>query len=95
MSYITEMFERADIQQIRDFLLNGTELPKRTHAPYEQRLAKSMNEVMEMIQAHFPNEQEQMENSIIQAVSAYEDVYLEIGLQIGIKLAMQVLNFRM
>lgn len=48
-----------------------------------------------MVRAYFPEENEQLKNSIVQAVSAYEDVYMEIGIQVGIILAMQIFNLKM
>ena len=53
MSHITSIFERADIQHIREFLLNGEEAVEINHAPYEQRLANGMNEVIKMVHTYF------------------------------------------
>ena len=41
MSYIAEIFERANLQQIREFLLNGTECLETNHGTYIQRLKVS------------------------------------------------------
>jgi len=38
MSYITEIFERLDLQQIREFLLHGVECGKVSDLSYKQRL---------------------------------------------------------
>ncbi|MPN36775.1 hypothetical protein SDC9_184286 [bioreactor metagenome] len=92
MGYISEIFERANIQHIREFLLNGGELLEVNPAPYEQRLADDLKKALGMVQAYIPEEHEQIQNTILQAVSSYEDVYMEIGLQVGIRLAMQIYN---
>lgn len=94
MSYLSDIFKRANIQQISEFLLNGGGLMKVNHMSYGQRLAEGRKQAMKMIQTHFPNEREEMESKLLNAVSAYEDVYMEIGLQAGILLAVQIFNFR-
>lgn len=94
MSYISEIFERANIQQIRGFLLNGVELLKLTNIPYEQLVNESMEKTIKMIGTHFPENNEQMEKHLINAISACKDVYMEIGLQVGILIAMQLYDFK-
>ena len=89
MSYIAEIFERADIQQIREFLLNGAELPEISPKPYAQRLSDDMEKALAMLRTYFPESYDTMEQSLVQANQAYQDVYMEIGLQVGFRLVMQ------
>lgn len=89
MSYIAEIFERADIQQIREFLLNGAELPEISHKSYAQRLSDGMDKAFTMFRTYFPENHDAMEQSLVLANQAYQDVYMEIGLQVGFRLAMQ------
>jgi len=46
MNYITEIFERLNLQQIRAFLLNGVECKKISENSYKQRLKKSEETVI-------------------------------------------------
>jgi len=92
MSYISDIFKRANIQQIREFLVSGTELLKISDKSYQQRIDEGMENAIRMIHTQFPENSEQMENSLLSAVSACEDVYMEIGLQAGIMLAAQILG---
>lgn len=94
MSYITEIFERANIQQIREFLLNGVECMQIETASYEQRLESGTNKALAMVREHFPDCYEELDNKIFIATTAYERVYMEIGMQVGMKLAIQIFNFR-
>ncbi|MGI6003840.1 MAG: hypothetical protein ACOX88_00285 [Christensenellales bacterium] len=92
MSYISAIFDRADIQHIREYLLSGGKLLQVDHQPYEQRLAEGMDQAVKRIQTYFPDQAEEIEDSLIQAVSVYQDVYMEIGLRAGIVLAAQIFN---
>lgn len=89
MSYIAEIFERADIQQIREFLLNGVELPEISPKSYVQRLSDDMDKALSMLRMYFPKNYDAMEQSLVLANQAYQDVYMEIGLQVGFRLVMQ------
>lgn len=94
MNYITAIFERADIQHIREFLLNGVECYQIDKAPYAQRLENGTNKALGMVREHFPECYEELENKMFYATTAYERVYMEIGMQVGMKLAIQIFNFR-
>lgn len=94
MSYITQIFERADIQQIREFLLNGVECMQIEAAPYEQRLENGTNKALAMVREHFPDCYEELYNKIFIATTAYERVYMEIGMQVGMKLAVQIFSLK-
>jgi galactitol-specific phosphotransferase system IIC component len=94
MSYITGIFERAHIQHIREFLINGVECINISDKPYKQRLEESSKSAMDMIQAKFPdmNEYDKITAEIYKYVGTVEDVYMEIGLQCGMALAIQFLK---
>ncbi|MCQ1528314.1 hypothetical protein [Lutispora saccharofermentans] len=94
MSYISEIFDRANIQQIREFLLYGVECAEISDKSYKQRIEESSKTAIAMIQAKFPdmNEYEKVTAEVYRYASTVEDVYLEIGLQCGIALAVQFLK---
>ena len=93
MSYITEIFERLDLQQIREFLLNGVECITISPQSYKRRLERSANPVFEMIQVKFPAEEEneKVTNFIHNYISETKNVYMEIGIQCGAILVMKLL----
>lgn len=89
MSYISGIFERANIQQLREFLLNGVDLIEFEDKSYEQRINEDLDKALKSIRLNLSK------NSLISAVSTYGDVYMEIGLQIGIILATQFFNLQL
>ena len=94
MSYISDIFERADIQHIREFLLYGVECVELDHAPYKERLEKADKAAIEMVKAKFPDmsEYEMISEQLYSALGIYEEVYMEIGLKVGLMMAVQFLN---
>ena len=96
MNYIDEIFTRADIQQVREFLLHGTEgiIDPR---PYKERLENAHKKFYERIQKNFPNQTELDEIIVLfyDYINQTEEVYMEIGLQVGAMLAAQIAqNFK-
>ncbi len=84
MNYIDEIFLRADIQQIRGFLAHGTEsmvMP----GTFKERIETVEKKLQSRMKKEFPemDEYEEIMNLVYDYVSATEDVYMEIGLQIG------------
>ncbi len=89
MSYITEIFERANIQQIRSFLQSGAEDDYIKDKTYKQRITESckpLNDFLENLKSS------ELDDMVGNALYAYENVYLEIGMQCGFMLAMEIYN---
>ena len=88
MSYTSNIFDRANIQQIREFLLHGVECVEIETKPYKEQIDEAQKGAMEILQRKFPdmNEREEITREIYNYVSATEQVYMEIGLQCGAKL---------
>lgn len=93
MSYITEIFERLDIQHIREFLLHGCDEINADSRSYKERIETPEKMMSSMLHCKFPEEKEceEVTNKIYDYASACEEVYMEIGLQCGIVLAMQIM----
>lgn len=93
MSYISEIFNRLDVQHIREFLLHGVECAEIDTRTYQQRLDESLKPAIEIIRQRFPDmtEYEKITNKIYCYAGACEDVYMEIGIQCGFTLAMQMM----
>ena len=94
MSYIDEIFERLDIRQIREFLLNGVECVEVNMKTYEQRIDDAEKPAFDMIEKKFADEAERDEatNRIYRYATETQDVYMEIGMRCGAVLAMQLLR---
>ena len=91
MNYIDEIFTRADIQQIRGFLLGGTEGDGIDPRPYQERIESAHDAFTARLQRDYPDEKdfEEITESIYNYATAIEEVYMEIGLQVGAILAAQ------
>ncbi len=94
MDYITEIFSRLDIQQIREFLMHGVECIEVKSEGYLERLEKSHKPVNDIIYHYFPEREEndKIMDRIGLCLGEAEDVYMEIGLQCGFILAMQIIS---
>lgn len=94
MDYITEIFNRANIQDIREFLLHGVEEVQYSTKSYKERIDESRKHVNGMIYRKFPDmeENEKIMDSVLDYGSEIQDVYMEVGLQCGFMLAMQILS---
>ena len=91
MNYIDETFTRANIQQIRDFLLYGTEGNGIDPRPYIERIESARRAFSERLHRDYPDEREfeEITEPIYNYAGAVEQVYMEVGLQVGAILAAQ------
>ena len=94
MSYITEIFERLDLQQIREFLLHGVECLQISEKSYKQRLEAAGKPAFKMIDEKFSNgdERDKVASDVHHYASVTQDVYMEIGMQCGAILAVKLLS---
>lgn len=91
MNCIDEIFIRADIQQIREFLLHGVEENHLDPRPYKERIQSAHKAFTARLHRDYPNEKdfEEITEPIYDYATAIEEVYMEIGLQVGAILAAQ------
>lgn len=92
MSYIDEIFKRANIQQICSFLIAGSATTAVDKREYEQRLSRASEICTDIMKNHSKYDFKKMENEIVGALGIYEDVYFEIGLKIGLILSGELEN---
>ena len=94
MDYTKTIFERLNLQHIREFLLNGAECVNVSDQTYEQRLEGSWKPVLKMLNKRFRNtaEKEKAISQIHNYASTNQNVYMEIGMQCGIMLITQLLS---
>lgn len=93
MSYISEIFDRINLQQVSSFLQYGTEKTFVSDEPYSKRITDAESEIFGLIRQRFPDikEQEKFIGDICDYASIIQDVYMEIGLHCGMLLALQLL----
>ena len=94
MNYIDEIFERLNIQNIREFLLHGAEEMNISPQSYKERIDEKQIPAIEYIRSKFPytDECEEITGKVYDYASACEEVYMEIGMQCGAELAMQLFD---
>ena len=93
MNYIDEIFARADIRQICEFLSSGTGEDEPDRRPFIERLQSADTHFHDQLAKEFPENPERVErlwNSMDDPTAVYEDVFMEIGLRIGFSLAVQI-----
>lgn len=99
-NYFSEMFKRANIKQIRSFLMYGNgeiksyDAIRRDRQPYIERITRDMEKMENIIEVKYPNKDERDE--IMERITKYVDesnkVHLEAGLQCGFSIAIQMLE---
>lgn len=88
---VDEIFMRADIQQIREFLLHGVEEINLDPRPYKERIESAHKAFSDRLHRNCPNQKdfEEITDPIYDYATAIQEVYMEIGLQVGAILAAQ------
>jgi len=94
MNYTSEIFNRVSLQHIREFLLHGVECLDISDKSYEERIAVLHDKVIKRIETGFPDvkECEAVVSEVYSYATAIEEVYMEIGIQCGVTLAIQYLG---
>ena len=90
MNYIDKIFARVDMQQIREFRLHGVEGSTDARS-YVERIENAHKAFSARLHKDYPNEKdfEEIAQPIYDYVTVIENVYMEIGLQVGAILAAQ------
>lgn len=92
MDYISEIFAKANIQQIRSFLLYGAD-DTVTEKSYIERLKEVEEPLMKILYENFDKTPEERDfvNMIHSYASINANVYMEIGMMCGASLVFQML----
>lgn len=92
MNSYEEILKRADLSSISAFLMYGEAGEKPETTNYGERIKKLSEEVHFLLTENCPEEslREKIADKILEYVCESNDVYMEIGLRCGFKLAMQV-----
>ena len=91
MNYIDAIFERADLNLITEFLMDGA-VGIKDSRPYKERLDESEDVWVEYIESRDLTRREKSEltEEVLKYIGTVQSVYMEIGLQIGAKLAWKI-----
>lgn len=93
MDYIKDAFDRMDLQQIRQFLLYGVEEFDCDSQSYKDRLKNGSDPIYRRLKELYPveDEREKVSAELAQALTAFESVYMEMGMKAGARLICQLL----
>lgn len=91
MSCIHEIFMRADIQRIREFLLHGVDGDPDQRS-YQERTKDAQMHVITNLRKQYQDEHEfeEITGLLYQYAGTIEAVYMEIGIQVGAILVTQI-----
>lgn len=93
MSYIDDIFKRSSIQHLRSFILDGTINNVDDCRSYDERIDGATKKLISCIRDRIKGEEaEKIINLVHLYGSTHEDVFLEIGMQIGALLAAETLH---
>ncbi len=88
-----EYNNRLDIQQLREFLLHGTELPKTETGDYDMRIKNAQKSLRKFMDNNFPdNSEDEIMEYILDYASDMQDIYFEMGMQSGACIIVQLLK---
>ena len=93
MGYFSEIFQRADIHEICDFLLFGSDGGEKCSKSYIEQLEGAYEGIHKVVcEKSLAMDNEGIYNKIMEDVSQVERVHMEIGLRCGLKLALQLIG---
>ena len=93
MDHIKDTFARMDLPRIRSFLLYGSEDFRENVQPYRETLANSSEAIHKRLEALYPDgkEQDVATGELSDALTTYQNVYMELGMKAGARLVYQLL----
>lgn len=91
MPYIHKIFEKATIRSVADYLLFGLG-PDADTRDYEERLDELYNKFEEAVRKYDSNPTSELLDLSNELTSETASVYTEIGLQLGVLLALDVVT---
>lgn len=94
MKGIQKVFKRANLHQLRAFLLTGSESTEIQEETYSERLRQECAPIYNRLENMYvePKELDQAMSDLSQAFTAYEEVYVEIGMKAGARLTTELLT---
>ncbi len=93
MGYFSEIFQRADLHEICDFLLFGSDGGEKCSKSYMEQLDGAYEGIHKVVCEESQGMgNEEIFNKIMEGMSQAERVHMEIGLRCGFKLALQLMG---
>jgi hypothetical protein len=91
--HIKDVFARMDLQHIRAFVLTGAKELHPQAESYEVRIIQASNAISKRIDSLYSdtNELDKATTELADALTAFQDVYFEIGMKFGARLVHQLL----
>ena len=89
----TEIFRRADIQQIRSFILDNASV-EANDLTYNERLAESNSLMLKRLKKVYKDDENELDNALCDfstMTSTYRDVFTEIGMKANVRIMSQLL----
>ena len=88
------IFERANLQQLRAFLLTGNEVSCPKDELYMERLNIAYEKFKTSVFKHIPNASEEstLLTDLKPLLNEYMNVFMEIGMQAGLRLSKEFLT---
>ena len=94
MSSVNEIYDRINLQHIREFIHHGGTEAEISGFSYEERINIGEHSIIDRLKAVYPDKTvyNQVENELRTAFYTYEDVYMEIGMKVGARLVLELLK---
>lgn len=93
MDYIKDAFGRMTLRQIRSFILYGTDDYTEETQPYKDTIKTESAAIYKRLESLYPDgpELDEATGDLSQALTAYEYVYMELGMKAGARLLYHLL----
>lgn len=94
MGCYEKILKKGNLHSLRDFVLSDFDSADIEIRSYEERIQTTEKLAYEMIIEHFPDykNQERLHNYLDEVISSNKEVYLEIGIKLGARFAIQLLT---
>lgn len=94
MDYFEQIFTRLNVQQIREFLMYGSECIETDPKGYKLRHDEARKPISDLLHQKFPEREDydEVAGEMMDYVSVCQDIYMEIGLQCGFVIAIKMLK---
>lgn len=93
MNFIERYLARANIQEIRTYIQGAEAIGEIDTRTYSQRLESGRKPLLDFLKELYPDPWEyekKLSGILADMLGAYEDVYLEVGMKVGARMAYQL-----
>jgi hypothetical protein len=93
VDYIKDTFTRMDLRKLRSFLLYGSEDFSEDVTSYRETLNQRCDPIYKRLEGIYPDSKEfdSASADLSDALTAYQNVYMELGMKAGAQLLYQLL----